>query len=273
MGARVALVTGAARPRGIGRATALRLAADGADVACVDLGRAPDHAPDHGVGTIDDLDDVAAEVRALGRNAMAIRADASRPDEMEAAVQRTVAELGRIDICAAMVGGVGFGNGITSLLRLTEAEWDWVVDVNLKSAWATAAAAGRAMVAAGNGGRIVTVASAAGLTAANGTSGMAAYAAAKAGVIVLTQNLARELGPHGITVNSVTPGMIMTDASEPVRQRLDARGRLDALKDSIPVRRFADPSEIAAIVSFLCSDDASFVTGAAINATGGQTLG
>lgn len=273
MGDRVALVTGAARRSSIGRATALRLAADGADIACVDLARPPDHAPGHGVGTADELDDVAEEVRALGRRAIAVRADATDLDQMGAAVARTVAELGSLDVCAAMVGGVGLGNGIAPLLRLSEPEWDWIIDVNLKSAWVTAKTAAEAMISGGRGGRIVTVASAAGLTAANGTSGMAAYAAAKAGVIVLTQNLARELGPHGITVNAVTPGMIMTEASAPVRDHLRAKGRLDALVNAIPLRRFAKPFEVAAVVAFLCSDDASFVTGAAVNATGGQTLG
>lgn len=270
---KVALVTGAARSGSIGRATALRLAADGADIACLDVARPPAHAPEHGMGSQSELDDLVAEINAGGRRAIGITADVTDWAGMHAAVDRVVAELGRLDICCAMAGGVGFGNGIAPLIRLTEPEWDWVIDVNLKGTWITASAAGKAMVAAARGGRIVTVASAAGLTGANGTSGMGAYAAAKAGLIVLTQNLAVELGRHGITVNAVSPGVVRTQASQPVRERLDSRGRLDDWIKSIALRRMAEPSEIAAVVAFLCSDDAGYVTGDAVNVTGGQTFG
>jgi NAD(P)-dependent dehydrogenase (short-subunit alcohol dehydrogenase family) len=270
---KVALVTGAARASSIGRATALRLAADGAAIACVDVARPPGHAPGPGMSSQDELDGLVAEIRAAGRPAIGITADVTDWQAMHAAVDRTCAELGRLDICCAMAGGVGFGNGIAPLIRLTEPEWDWVIDVNLKGAWITAAAAAKAMVAAGNGGRIVTVASAAGLTGANGTSGMGAYAAAKAGVIVLTQNLAVELGRYGITVNAVSPGVVRTQASQPVREHLERRGRLDDWIKAIPLRRMAEPAEVASVVAFLCSDGAGYVTGDAVNVTGGQTLG
>lgn len=270
---KVALVTGSARAGSIGRATALRLAADGADIACLDVARPPDHAPDHGMGSQTELDQLVDEIRATGRQAIGITADVTDWSAMHAAVGQIVSELGRLDICCAMAGGVGFGNGIAPLIRLTEPEWDWVLDVNLKGAWITASAAAKVMVEAGQGGRIVTVASAAGLTGANGTSGMGAYAAAKAGVIVLTQNLAVELGRYGITVNAVSPGVVRTQASQPVRERLEQRGRLDDWIRAIPLRRMAEPSEIASVVAFLCSDAAGYVTGDAVNVTGGQTLG
>ena len=165
-------------------------------------------------------------------------------------------------------------HGIAPLIRLSEPEWDWVVYVNLKGAWITASAAAKAMVEAGNGGRIVTVASAAGLTAANGTSGMGAYAAAKAGVIVLTQNLAVELGRYGITVNAVSPGVVRTQVrlSRCASTSSAAAGWTTWIK-AIPLRRMAEPAEIANVVAFLCSDAASYVTGDAVNVTGGQTLG
>jgi NAD(P)-dependent dehydrogenase (short-subunit alcohol dehydrogenase family) len=269
----VALVTGAARAGSIGRATALRLVAEGADIACLDVARPPQHAPAHGMGSQSELDELVAELQSSGRRAIGITADVTDWSAMHAAVDRVVAELGRIDICCAMAGGVGFGNGIAPLLQLTEPEWDWVLDVNLKGTWITASAAAKAMVAAGRGGRIVTVASAAGLTAANGTSGMGAYAAAKAGLIVLTQNLAVELGRHQITVNAVSPGLVRTQASQPVRDHLESRGRLDDWIKAIPLRRMAEPAEIASVVAFLCSDDAGYITGDALNVTGGQTLG
>lgn len=270
---RVALVTGAGRRGSIGRATALRLAEDGADVACLDLGRAPAHAPDYGVGSDDELDELVGEIRDIGRQAIGITADATDWKEMHDAVDRASDELGSIGICCAMAGGVGFGNGIAPLLRLTEDEWDWVVDVNLKGTWITARAAATSMITAGSGGRIVTVASSAALAGVNGATGMAAYAAAKAGVIVLTQNLASELGRFGINVNAISPGMIRTQASQPVRERLESRGHLTEWLAHLPLKRIGEPWEMAAIASFLCSDDASYVTGDAINATGGQALG
>jgi len=122
-------------------------------------------------------------------------------------------------------------------MKLTEKEWDWVIDVNLKGAWITARAAAEALIEAGNGGRIVTVASAAGLPGANGSTGMASYAAAKAGVIVLTQNLASELGRFGINVNAISPGMVHTQASQPVRDKLQSRGQLEDWLGGIPLRR------------------------------------
>jgi len=102
---------------------------------------------------------------------------------------------------------------------------------------------------------------------------MGAYAAAKAGLIVLTQNLAVELGRHGITVNAVSPGVVRTQASQPVLDHLERRGRLDAWIRAIPLGRMAEPAEIASVVAFLCSDAAGYVTGDAVNVTGGQTLG
>jgi len=269
----VALVTGAGRRHGIGWATALRLAEDGAHVACLDVGRPPSHAPNYGVGSDDELAELVDEIRATGRQALAITADVTDWAQMHAAVARVDDELGPIGLCCAMAGGVGFGNGIAPLLTLTEDEWDWVVDVNLKGTWITARAAAASMITSGAGGRIVTVASSAALPGANGTTGMAAYAAAKAGVIVLTQNLASELGRYKINVNAISPGMVRTQASQPVKDRLESRGRLEGWLSQIPLKRIGEPEEMAAVVSFLCSDDASYVTGDAVNVTGGQALG
>lgn len=266
---RVAFVTGAARRGGMGRATAIRLAREGADLACVDIARAPEHAPEHGVGSRDELAELVREIEGLGRRAIAIQADVTDLPAMLEAAGRTRDELGRLDFCCALAGGVGFGNGISPLLTLAEEQWDWVLDVNLKGTWITARACAEQMIAGGRGGRIVTTSSAAGL---RGSKGFGAYSAAKAGVIVLTQTLALELGRHGITANAVTPGMVRTQASQPVRDRLEERGRLDELLADIPIGRMAEPEEVAAVIAFLCSDDASYVTGDALNVTGGQVL-
>jgi meso-butanediol dehydrogenase/(S,S)-butanediol dehydrogenase/diacetyl reductase len=266
---RVALVTGAARRQGIGRATALRLAARGAAVACLDVGRPPAHAADHGVGTLEELDETVELVRASGSAGIAVAADVSDVTQMIEAAARTRAELGPVWACCAIAGGVGFGNGIVPLLELTEAEWDWSVDVNLKGVWATARACVPHMVEAGQGGRVVTVTSAAGL---RGARNFGAYAAAKAGVIALTRSFALELGRWSITANSVAPGMIETQASQPVREHLAAREGLDEMRRAIPLGRFGSPDEIAAAISFLCSDDAAYITGDVVNLTGGQVM-
>src|SRR4051794_23873108 len=156
---RVALVTGAARRRGIGRATALRLAREGADVACLDIARPYDEFPAYGVASADELDEVVAEIQALGRRAGALRAGVSSWDEVHEAVATAVSELGGVDICCNVAGGAGFGMGAGPLLQIAEAEWDRVIDVNLKGTWMVSRACAERMVEQGRGGRIVNVSS------------------------------------------------------------------------------------------------------------------
>lgn len=271
---RVALVTGAARPRGIGRATALRLAREGADVACLDIARPYADFPGHGVASSDDLDEVVAEIQALGRRAEALRCDVSSWDEVHAAVESASDELGVITLVANVAGGAGFGMGLGPLLGISEAEWDVVVDVNLKGTWMVSRACANKMVAAGEGGRIVNVASQAGK---RGFGGLGAYCAAKAGVILLTQTLALELGPSNITVNAVCPGTVDTDLLNPdgrMQQLLSGMpGGFDAwLQREIPLGRLETGDDVAASIAFLCSDDASYITGEALNVSGGQTM-
>lgn len=265
----VALVTGAARPLGIGRATALRLAMEGARVACLDLGEPPAHAPDHGVGTMSELDDTVSMIRDAGGEAIALRADVSDSHQVADAHDRIRDELGPVSLCCALAGGTGFGNGIAPLTELSEAEWNWAVDVNLKGTWITASASARQMIEAGRGGRVVTASSAVGL---RGGRSFGAYAAAKAGVISLTQTFAVELGHHGITVNTVVPGMIDTQASQPIRDRLDERNLLDDLRRDIPLGRFGTADDVAGAIAHLCSDDAAYITGDVVNLTGGHVL-
>src|SRR4051794_38660365 len=149
---RVALVTGAARRRGIGRATALRLAREGADVACLDIARPYDAFPGHGVASSDELDEVVEEIRAMGRRAVGVRADVSSWDEVHAAVDAASDELGVITLVANVAGGAGFGMGLGPLVQIGEAEWDTVIDVNLKGTWMVSRACATKMVAAGEGG-------------------------------------------------------------------------------------------------------------------------
>lgn len=271
---KVALVTGAARRRGIGRATALRLAQEGADVACLDIARPYERFPAYPVASADELDEVVADIAALGRRALAVRADVSSWDEVHAAVATVAEHFGTIDLVCNVAGGAGAGMGAGPLLQIAEAEWDRVVDVNLKGTWMVARAAAERMLAAGRGGRIVNVSSQAGK---RGFPMLGAYCAAKAGVILLTQVLAQELGAAGITVNAVCPGTVDTDLLNKDGQFEKMIGVLEGdaakwIRREIPLGRLQTPDEVASAIAFLCSDDAAYVTGEAINVSGGQTM-
>ena len=271
---KVALVTGAARRRGIGRATALRLAREGADVACLDIARAYDDFPGHGTASADELDEVVAEIEGMGRRAVALRADVSSWDQVHAAVDQAVEALGRVDLVANVAGGASLGAGAGPVVQLTEKEWDLVVDVNLKGTWMVSRACALKMAAAGTGGRIVNVASQAGK---RGFPMLGAYCAAKAGVILLTQSMAIELGPMGITVNAVCPGTVDTDLLNKDRQMEQALemmpGGVDGwIRQEIPLGRLETGDDVAASIAFLMSDDASYITGEALNVSGGQTM-
>jgi NAD(P)-dependent dehydrogenase (short-subunit alcohol dehydrogenase family) len=269
----VALVTGAARPRGIGRATALRLAQGGADVACLDLARPYDEAPAHGTATGDDLDDVVAEIRALGRRAVGVRADVSDPDQVEAAVAEATDALGTITRVANVAGGSGPGFGLGPLLNVPPEEFRRVLDVNLVGTWLVSKACAQRMVDAGVGGRICNVASQAGK---RGFPMLGAYCAAKAGVILLTQTMALELGRSGISVNAVCPGTVDTDLINPNGMMEVLMGGPEGFQQfidrEIPLGRLQPASEIAASICWLLSDDASGVTGEAVNVSAGQTM-
>jgi NAD(P)-dependent dehydrogenase (short-subunit alcohol dehydrogenase family) len=270
---RVALVTGAARPRGIGRATALALARAGADVACLDIARPYESAPDHGVATSDELDQVVDEITALGRRAVAVRADVSIGDEVDAAVQLATDSLGTITVVANVAGGSGPGFGMGPLITLPEAEFRHVLDVNVVGTWLVSRACASRMVAAGVGGRICNVSSQAGK---RGFAMIGAYCAAKAGVILLTQTMALELGPSGISVNAVCPGTVDTDLINPNGLFEQLVGGPDGLKAfiarEIPLGRLQSAEEIAATIAWLLSPDAAAITGEAINVSAGQTM-
>jgi len=271
---KVALVTGAARRRGIGRATALRLAREGADIACLDLARPYEHFPEHGVATANELEEVVAEIKELGRRAIALRADVSVWSEVHAAVEEATESLGRIDLVANVAGGASLGAGAGPLLALGEAEWDLVLDVNLKGTWMVSRACAAKMIAQGSGGRIVNVSSQAGK---RGFPMLGAYCAAKAGVILLTQVMAAELGPIGITVNAVCPGTVDTDLLNKDNQlvqtlEMTPGGVEGWIQQQIPLGRLETADDVAAAIAFLMSADAAYITGEALNVSGGQTM-
>jgi NAD(P)-dependent dehydrogenase (short-subunit alcohol dehydrogenase family) len=270
---KVALVTGAARQRSIGRATALRLAREGADVACLDIAQ-PFREFAHGTATADELDDVVAEVEKLGRRALALRADVTDWDQVHEAVARATDELGPVELVANVAGGAGMGMGLGPLVGIAEKEWDAVIDVNLKGTWIVSRACAERMIAAKTGGRIVSVSSQAGK---RGFAGLGAYCAAKAGVILMTQTMALELGEHGITVNAVCPGTVDTNLLNPnnmLRTMLDSSpgGFEGWLAREIPLRRLQEPDDVASSIAFLMSADGAYITGEAVNVSGGQTM-
>jgi NAD(P)-dependent dehydrogenase (short-subunit alcohol dehydrogenase family) len=269
----VALVTGAARPRGIGRATALALATAGADVACLDLARPYEAAPAHGTGSSEDLDGVVAEIVGLGRRAVAVAADVSSEAEVESAVATASAALGTITLVANVAGGSGPGFGLGPLVSLPRAEFSQVLEVNVVGTWLVARACATRMVAAGVGGRICNVSSQAGK---RGFPALGAYCTAKAGVILLTQVLAMELGPVGIAVNAVCPGTVDTDLVNPNGQFEQLVGGPDGLQAylarEIPLRRLQSAQEIADAIAWLLSPAAAAVTGEAVNVSAGQTM-
>jgi len=245
---KIVLVTGA--QRGIGRATALRFAREGADVAVNYL---DEEAAAKGV---------AAEIAALGRRACAIAADVSLPAEARRLVDAAERALGPIDV---LVNNAGIFPR-AAFLDLAEAEWDAVLATNLKGTFVCSQEAARRMVAAGRPGAIVNLSS--GAPYRGGTRGTA-YMASKLGIVGLTRGMARELAPHGIRVNAVAPGV--TNTAMP---RLgNTEEALVAMARSNPTGRLAEVEDIADVIVFLATDDARHVVGQLIHVNGGEYHG
>ncbi len=272
---KVAVVTGAARPRSIGRATALRLAREGAAVAALDIARPLPGFPDHGVATADDLAGLVDELRALGVAGVAVTADVTDEDQVARAVEQVTDSLGPPQLLANVAGGSGAGFGAAPVLDVPRAEFDAVVAVNLTGTFLVSRECARRMIEHGEGGRIVNVSSQAGKI---GWPLLGAYSAAKAGVIGLTQVMAREWATSGINVNAVCPGTVDTELLNPgdlFVQFMDASqpgGFAAWVEREIPLGRLQQADEVASAIAFLCSDDAGYVTGEALNVSGGQMM-
>lgn len=241
---KVVVVTGASQ--GIGEAIAQEIAAEKAEVILVDIQK-------------EKLDTVARNIKESGGKATAYTADVSQLKEVEETVSAIIEQFGKID---HLVNNAGITRD-TLFMRMKEEEWDAVISVNLKGVFNFCKAVIRHMI--GNRyGRIVNLSSVVGLM---GNVGQANYSASKAGVTGLTKSLAREVAVRGITVNAVAPGYIATAMTDVLPDSVK-----NAFLDIIPMKRFGDPEEVAHVVKFLLSDDASYITGQVISINGGMLM-
>ena len=273
---KVALVTGAGGMRGVGRATVVKLAGMGADLALSDVHRETEDLPPAEVRTSwRGIDAVCEEVEAEGRSAFPVYCDLGDSAQIERMVDQVMGHYGRIDILVNNARAI-IGRDKVAVTELEQEVWEHFLRINTTAPFLLTKEVGRRMIEAGNGGRIINIASNASKQA---SATGAAYSASKFAVLGLTQASALDLAPYGITVNAVCPGPINTDrmsywerdqAAERGISQEEFRGQIvQAGAQASPLGRIAEPQDVANMVAFLASDEASFVTGQAYNVNGG----
>jgi len=271
---KVALITGAGRHGGIGAAIAQRLAQAGVNVAIGDLcAPLPAGLPAPAIGQWDELQAIAAEVQALGVRALPVKVDVTDPASIHAMLAQVMAEFGRIDI---LVNNAGAIFGPSPVAQMADDAWRRTLEVNATGVFLVTKAVLSAMIQGQRGGRIVNMSS---LAAIRPRPYMSAYAASKAAVAALTQSLAQEVAQFGITVNAVLPGDIDTGMKQwgyQLEAMITQRPYNDVVAAGIariPVGRLGTPEDVAGLVAYLASDEASFITGQLFPVTGGRELG
>jgi NAD(P)-dependent dehydrogenase (short-subunit alcohol dehydrogenase family) len=270
---KVALCTGSGRRGGLGEAILKALAAEGCRVVASDLTTADVGLAAGNLGTATEMNAIVADIQATGAQAIAVPLDVRDERQVEQAISATVAAFGRLDI---LVNNAGVGFLMQPLTLTSQESWRTVIDVNLTGAFLCTKHAALQMIAQGDGGRIINIASQA---AKSGHAHLAAYASSKHGMVGLTRSAAIELGPHRITVNAVCPnhvttglGAVQNEYFAKLRGFADAARYLDDMKNRIPLRRVGLTSDTARACVFLCSDAAAYITGESLNVSGGLEM-
>lgn len=263
---KIAIVTGAGRMRSIGRPIAVTLARAGCDVVLTGTGRSPDRYPeDEQAAGWRDIESVAEEIRALGRRALAVVSDVSKFEAVDALLDRVTREFGGVDVLVNNAGATR-GTDRVPIIDLSIEEWHRVLGTNLHGVFYMSKACAQRMVAQGRGGSIVNISSLASRLLAAETG---AYATSKVAVNALSTVMAAELGPHGIRVNAICPGIVDTS-------RLDDVGRGELwtgmLKAFVPLGRAGTGEDIANAVTFLCSDQGAWISGQSLYIDGGHNF-
>lgn len=269
---KVAVVTGSGRRKGLGEAIVLKLATEGATIVVSDIGGSRDAAtPDAMIGATEEMESIAADVRALGGGASTFVCDVRDPAQVNALADHAVKEHGRLDI---WVNNAGIGYIMKPLLEVTPDDWNAVIGVNLTGAFFGLQAAARVMAGAGNGGRIINIASQA---AKSGFPHAQAYTSSKHGLVGLARSAAIELGPLGITVNNVCPNHVTTGLGawqneyfSKVTGAASVEDYLQKMAARIPMGRPGLTADTANAVAFLCSDEAAYITAESLNVSGGE---
>lgn len=268
---KVAVVTGSGRSRGLGAAIVRRLADEGCRIVIHDIGAPSGHTlPAHGVGTSKEMESFAGELRTAGVEVSTFAGDLRVEADVERLMNHAAATFGGIDI---LVNNAGIGYLVGAVTEMDVDNWDAVIGVNLRGAFLCIKHAARHMIAAGKGGRIVSVGSQAGKS---GVSLMSAYSASKHGLIGLTRSAAIELGKHQITVNAVCPNHVPTDLGNWQRENLSKiRGvsmddYWERFRLRVPLGEPGAPEDTANACAFLCSGQGRYITGEAMNVSGGE---
>jgi NAD(P)-dependent dehydrogenase (short-subunit alcohol dehydrogenase family) len=269
---KVALVTGAGRKDGIGAAIGQRLAQEGAQVVVSDICAAPTDLPHGGNAQWEELTAVAEAVEALGVKSLPIRVDVTKAADVEAMVAQVKESFGRLDI---LVNNAGAAIGPAPVLHMAEEAWRKTLEINATGTFLCCKLALPLMLDGEQGGRIINMSS---IAASRPRPYMSAYAASKAAVIALTRSLSQEVGEFGITVNAILPGDVDTSMKQwgmQLESLVTGETKEDVVSDlvrRIPLGRLGVPADVAQLVAFLASDQASFITGQAYNLTGGREL-